>query len=203
MIAEKLKRSPLRGHASQFAAASDALGDRLAIRELAFLSQVDLRADPGDVAVMERLRAGLGLALPQIPNTTSSGGDRSALWLGPDEWLVTGPEDQQELIEGALRSALSDAPGAVTDVSANRTVVELRGPLARDVLATGCPVDLHPRVFGPGRCAQTLLGKAQVIVQLAEPTPAFWIYVRSSFAGYVADWVLDAVAGEMAVKPDR
>lgn len=203
MIAEKLKRSPLRGHASQFAAASDALGDRLAIRELAFLSQVDLRADPGDVAVMERLRAGLGFALPQIPNTTSSGGDRSALWLGPDEWLVTGPEDQQELIEGALRSALSDAPGAVTDVSANRTVVELRGPLARDVLATGCPVDLHPRVFGPGRCAQTLLGKAQVIVQLAEPTPAFWVYVRSSFAGYVADWVLDAVAGEMAVKPDR
>ena len=203
MIAEKLKRSPLRGHASQFAAASDALGDRLTIRELAFLSQVDLRADPGDVAVMERLRAGLGFALPQIPNTTSSGGDRSALWLGPDEWLVTGPEDQQELIEGALRSALSDAPGAVTDVSANRTVVELRGPLARDVLATGCPVDLHPRVFGPGRCAQTLLGKAQVIVQLAEPTPAFWVYVRSSFAGYVADWVLDAVAGEMAVKPDR
>jgi len=183
VIAEKLKRSPLRGHASQFAAASDALGDRLAIRELAFLSQVDLRADPGDVAVMERLRAGLGFALPQIPNTTS--------------------EDQQELIEGALRSALSDAPGAVTDVSATRTVVELRGPLARDVLATGCPVDLHPRVFGPGRCAQTLLGKAQVIVQLAEPTPAFWVYVRSSFAGYVADWVLDAVAGEMAVKPDR
>ena len=203
MIAEKLKRSPLRGHASQFAAASDALGDRLTIRELAFLSQLDLRADPGDVAVMERLRAGLGFALPQIPNTTSSGGDRSALWLGPDEWLVTGPEDQQELIEGALRSGLSDAPGAVTDVSATRTVVELRGPLARDVLATGCPVDLHPRVFGPGRCAQTLLGKAQVIVQLAEPTPAFWIYVRSSFAGYVADWVLDAVAGEMAVKPDR
>ncbi|TMG33720.1 MAG: hypothetical protein E6H92_14320, partial [Chloroflexi bacterium] len=105
VIAEKLKRSPLRGHASQFAAASDALGDRLTIRELAFLSQLDLRADPGDVAVMERLRAGLGFALPQIPNTTSSGGDRSALWLGPDEWLVTGPEDQQELIEGALRSA--------------------------------------------------------------------------------------------------
>src|SRR5438445_525421 len=112
VIAEKLKRSPLRGHASQFAAASDALGDVLTIRELAFLSQLDLRADPGDVAVMERLRAGLGFALPQIPNTTSSGGDRNALWLGPDEWLVTGPEDQQELIEGALRSALSDETGA-------------------------------------------------------------------------------------------
>src|SRR5207237_9364163 len=99
VIAEKLKRSPLRGHASQFAAASDALGDRLAIRELAFLSQVDLRADPGDVAVMERLHAGLGFALPQIPNTSSSGGDRNALWLAPDAALGTGPGAQPGLTE--------------------------------------------------------------------------------------------------------
>src|SRR5437879_13157786 len=85
VIAEKLKRSPLRGHASQFAAASDALGDRLALRELAFLSQVDLRADPGDVAVMERLRAGLGLAVPQSAHTPSTGVAHSQLRPGADD----------------------------------------------------------------------------------------------------------------------
>jgi sarcosine oxidase subunit gamma len=168
-----------------------------------FRSQTNLRADPGDVAVVERLHAALGLALPLIPNTTSSGGDRSALWLGPDEWLIVGPEDRQALIEGTLRSAFGDAPGAATDVSANRTVVELRGQLAGDVLAMGCPIDLDPRAFGPGRCAQTLLAKAQVIVHQVDDTPVFDVYVRSSFAGYLADWLLDAVAGELAIKPDR
>src|SRR5438132_12289014 len=76
VIAEKLKRIPLRGRASQFAAASDALGDRLAIRELALLSEVDLRGDPGDVAVVVALRPVLGFVAAQLPVETSSGGGR-------------------------------------------------------------------------------------------------------------------------------
>ncbi len=195
MIAEALRRSPLHSHADRFAVVSAALQGRLAIKEVPFLSQINLRTEVADVAVMERLRAALGFPLPQEPNTSSSSGDRTVLWLGPDEWLVVGPEDQQELIEGSVRSALGDTPGAATDVSANRTVIELRGANARDVLATGCPLDLHPRVFGPGRCAQTLLARAQVIVHLVEAAPAFHVYVRSSFAAYAADWLLDAVGG--------
>jgi sarcosine oxidase subunit gamma len=73
-------------------------------------------------------------------------------------------------------------------------VIELRGPLARDVLAMGCPIDLHPRGFGPGRCTQSLLARAQVIVYQVDDTPAFHVYVRSSFAGYAADWILDAAS---------
>ncbi len=193
MIAEKLKRSSLNRYADRFAGASAAMTGLL-IKEVPFLTQINLRADAADVAMMERLRAALGFHLPQEPNTSSSIGDRSALWLGPDEWLVVGPEDQQELIEGALRSALGDGSGSVTDVSANRTVIELRGPLARDILARGCPLDLHQRHFGPGRCAQTLLAKAQVIVHLVDDTPAFFLYVRSSFGCYTADWLLDAAS---------
>lgn len=194
MIAEKLKRSPLHAHAERFARASAVSAGGVTIKELPFLSQTNLRAQSADFAVMERLRAALGFPLPLEPNASSSSGDRTALWLGPDEWLVVGPEDQWELLDGLIRSALGDGPGAVTDVSANRTVIELRGRQARDILAHGCPIDLHPRHFGPGRCAQTLLAKAQVIVHLVDDTPAFHVYVRSSFAGYAADWLLDAVS---------
>jgi sarcosine oxidase subunit gamma len=54
-------------------------------------------------------------------------------------------------------------------------------------------VDLHPRVFGPGRCAQTLLAKAQVIIHQVNDAPTFHLYVRTSFAWYVAEWLLDAM----------
>jgi heterotetrameric sarcosine oxidase gamma subunit len=36
----------------------------------------------------------------------------------------------------------------VVDVSAQRTTLRLRGEHARDLLAGGCSLDLHPRVFG-------------------------------------------------------
>ena len=34
----------------------------------------------------------LGVKLPQKPKTSASDGGRTALWLGPDEWLVLGPD---------------------------------------------------------------------------------------------------------------
>ena len=59
----------------------------------------------------------------------------------------------------------------MTDVSAQRTTLELSAPGARDVLAQGCSLDLHPRAFGPGDCAQTLLARAAVILHQTELDP--------------------------------
>ncbi len=80
------------------------------------------------------------------------------------------------------------------DVSANRTTLELRGPRARELLEFGCPIDLHPRVFGPGRCAQTLLARANVLIWHVadEPEDTWRLFVRPSFAAYVAAWLADA-----------
>jgi sarcosine oxidase subunit gamma len=61
------------------------------------------------------------------------------------------------------------------------------------VLAHGVAIDLDERSFGPDRCAQTLLAKAQVIIERREES-AFCVYPRSSFASYVAEWLLDAAA---------
>ncbi|MEV0353393.1 2Fe-2S iron-sulfur cluster-binding protein [Nonomuraea sp. NPDC050680] len=103
------------------------------------------------------------------------------LRLGPDWWLVTGDAEER--------------PGWV-DVSGQRTVLELTGPGALDVLITGCPIDLHPAVF-PGH-AQTLLGKAAVLLERfsdPEGEGGYRIYVRSSFTTYLAEWLLDALEG--------
>ena len=58
----------------------------------------------------------------------------------------------------ALAAGLDGDPGSVVDVSANRTTLELSGPPAREVLEKGCPLDLHPRAFGPGRAVSTTGG---------------------------------------------
>jgi hypothetical protein len=54
-----------------------------------------------------------------------------------------------------LRQALANCFAAVTEVSGGQTVILLRGDSVRDMLAKGCPLDLHARVFGIDRCAQS------------------------------------------------
>src|SRR6478736_8459137 len=69
---------------------------------------------------------------PTEPNTTAEVGDATALWLGPDEWLVL----------GATEADFPDAAAAV-DVSANRVAFDLAGDGAAATLAQGCSLDLH------------------------------------------------------------
>ena len=101
---------------------------------------------------------------------------------------------RDEDLEAQLREAVAEHDGAAVDVSAQRTTLRLRGAHARDVLAKGCSLDLHPRVFGPGAAAQTMLALAAVVlIPLDDKGTDYRIIVRSSFAGYLADWLLDAV----------
>jgi sarcosine oxidase subunit gamma len=98
-------------------------------------------------------------------------------------------------VEQRIRAASGDEHVAVTDVSAQRTTLLVSGARARDLLAHGCALDLNQRAFGAGRCAQTTLARAQVVlVARDEPGAGFWVLVRSSFAGYLTDWLLDAAA---------
>jgi sarcosine oxidase subunit gamma len=156
-------------------------------RELSRLTQVSVRVDPAGGAARR-------LGLPPEPNTARAAGARRTLWLGPDEWLVVGSPEERPGLESELREALGYELGAVVDVSAQRMVIELSGPDSRDVLMQGCSIDLHPRVFHEGRCAQTMLAQAQVILLPVSPQ-AYWVFVRSSFTGYMEAWLRDALHG--------
>jgi sarcosine oxidase subunit gamma len=190
-----IAHSPLETFAEPFAEVS---GPRVRLAELPFLAQVDVRADPSDAALMARLGGVLGLDLPTVPNTAvaTPDGSRHGLWLGPNEWLIVGPAGTEGKLEAGLRTALGDGFGAVVDASANRTTLVLAGEAARDILETGCSLDLHPREFGPGRCAQTLVARAGVILHQLSPEPEYRLLVRPSFAAYLATWLLDAIDGD-------
>ena len=193
VIAEAIRRSPLADYAERFTAVYKSSNGAISIQELPFLTQINLRVDPSETTMMPILADVLGFALPVAPNTTASTGDRRALWLGPDEWLVVGDQDQGKTIEQSLRDVLAGAAASIVDVSANRAVLQIQGGRARELLASGTPIDLHPRVFVLGRCAQTLVAKAQVLIERSDKD-AFHLYLRSSYASYSADWLLDAAA---------
>lgn len=182
MTADLLARiSPLDAYTAAF----DALPDALRITAEPFSAMADLRVEPSSGA---RVR---GAGLPTTPNTWVPAGDGRLVWLGPDEWLLTSPGTAPEALEAELAEALRPAGGVAVDVSAQRTVLRLGGPRVREVLAKGCSLDLHPRVFLPGSSAQTALGQAGVVL-LALEDGGFAVVVRSSFAGYLATWLLDA-----------
>jgi sarcosine oxidase subunit gamma len=191
------RRSPLQGLVSRFAN----LPESASVAEEPFVAMVDLWVDqsgPGGVTA-----AGiLGLdALPTTPSTVVAGTDTTVIWFGPDEWLVSSPDVAAEALESQLRDAVVGHAGAAVDVSAQRTTLRLRGDHARDVLAKGCSIDLHPKMFGPGAAVQTMLGQAAVVlIPLSDNGTDYRVVVRSSFAGYLAEWLIDA-AEEFGVLP--
>ncbi|MPY98042.1 MAG: sarcosine oxidase subunit gamma [Actinophytocola sp.] len=182
------RRSPLDGWTSRLAELAPAV--RLAERP--FVSQLTLRLpDSSRAAAVSTV---LGVELPSAPCTFAKGtgphGPVEVCWLGPDEYLVLAQPGLQRTLESALRAAIGDAHGAVVDVSAQRTTLTLSGPNARDLLAHGCAVDLHPSVSPTGTCVQTLLAQAGIILLVREAE--FVVLVRASFATYLAAWLLDA-----------
>ena len=67
----------------------------------------------------------------------------------------------------------------------------LRGERALDLLRSGVTLDVHPRVFGPGQCAQTNFSHAVVVLCPVDATPTVDVIVRRSFADYLARWIMD------------
>ena len=113
-----------------------------------------------------RLAERIGAPLPIAANTftTSADGARRVVWLGTRRMARHRRRRHRRRPRGGPAVDRSARRGAVVDVSANRTALSIAGPGARELLEHGCAIDLHPRVFGPGRAAQTNLARANVIV---------------------------------------
>ena len=155
------------------------------------LTTVLVRATPGGPAAAAAAEV-LGVTLPVRANTWVATQHGKVIWLGPDEWLVLDESTEPWVLEDRLRSVLAPLGGAATDVSAQRTCLRLHGPHAEEVLRAGCSLDVHPRVFGPGSSAQVDLAQAGVVLlALAATGDDFEVLVRSSFAGYLAAWLID------------
>ncbi|HEX3498086.1 MAG TPA: sarcosine oxidase subunit gamma family protein [Stellaceae bacterium] len=188
-----IARSPL-GHL-----AAPSVGTALMLQEKPFHAMVALRVDLRDADARSAVETALHAALPDANRTIACAGG-SALWLGPDEFLIVTEPGGETALTATLSAALRGRRGAVVDISDSRTIIALSGRHARDLLAKGSGLDLHPRSFGPGQCAQSFLAKVKIALHQLDDAPSYHIIVERSVAEYLFLWLADA-ALEFAAAP--
>ena len=189
------QESPLVGadallkHHQANATAAFRLGER------PFLELVNVRGDTRDPAFIRAMERVIGCKPPEQANTVARGDGYDMLWLGPDEWLVRSDTAHDATrtapLQATLGAAFAGVFASAVDVGSGYTVLEISGTRVRDVLARGCPLDLHPRLFGVGQCAQSHYFKASIAL-LPTGADRFDIVVRRSFADYFVRIMLDA-----------
>jgi sarcosine oxidase subunit gamma len=164
------------------------------MRELPFRDLVNVRGDLGDPAFVDAFAQVVGCQPPAQPNPVARGNGYDVLWLGPDAWLVrSNAAVQTGVLEAQLAPAFGEAYAAAVDVGSGYTVVEIDGARSRELLSRGCPLDLHPRLFKEGQCAQSVFFKAAIVL-IPAGEDRFEIVVRRSFADYFCRIMLDAAA---------
>ncbi|ETF03710.1 sarcosine oxidase subunit gamma [Advenella kashmirensis W13003] len=165
------------------------------LTERPLVALLNVRGSPDDAAFVSIIRNTTGITLPICPNTTAESDTHCALWLAPDEWLLRAKRLAPDDLASRLEHALSGIFSAITDQSSAYCVLHLRGPKTRELLAKGCPLDLHPRVFGAGRCAQSHYFKTTFLLRCLDSTEGgTWEFiVRRSFADYAVRMLMDGM----------
>lgn len=160
--------------------------------ERPFRGQLALRGNARDRSFVAAVEQVLGTGVPLQANRVAKADGIAILWLGPDEWLVVMPDGREVGVLARLRQALVGQHCAVIDVSDSRAIIGFAGPRARNVLMKGCSLDLHPRLFGPGNCAQSGLARCHMLLHQIDAVPTYDVYVHRSFSDYVWRWFEDA-----------
>ena len=173
----------------------------LSVCEQPWRTLLNLRGRPDDANYSLAVKEATGLSLPAANEFNTDGG-RLLAWLGPDEFLFVGNDCDAVRVEKKLRDLLSGVASALTDVSCGFTTLVVSGAGARDFLAKGWALDLHPRAFRPGHCAQSFLAKAPVLLLQRDAAPVFELIVRRSFVDYVWAWSEKSL-GRWRVKNSR
>lgn len=145
-------------------------------------------------AASEAIERAFGVALPVTPRFASGRGIAFA-WSGPGQWLAIAAEDA--VPDGDIEALLTPhlvGLAAVCEQSDGRLVVEVAGTRARELLAKGIPVDLHPRAFAPGDVALSVASHIAVQLWQVDEAPTFHLAVPRSFADSFRRWLGESAA---------
>ena len=152
---------------------------QLTLAEVTIAGAWNAQGDPARASFVESVTRAFGISLPLSANTTTRAAGSTAFWLGPTSWLIVARAQSRTIDFYATRDALNIAGGALFDASSSRVAFSLAGELASTVLAKGCPLDFHPRVFPDDGCAQSLLGHIGALFYRRERTRWLLMVPRS------------------------
>ena len=190
-ITNLTEHTPLGNLTAKFASGSST---NVSLREDAPIGQINLRASPENYNFFQSLKNITGLEPPPIANNFTTSGEFKLFWLGPSEWLLTAPDSQSTKLIADLTAETLGQHVSIVNVSDNRTCLILSGPKSWTVLNKTCELDLHPRTWRTGHCAQTLVARVQVLLAITNDSNLeFRLFVRNSFAEHLAGFLLDAM----------
>ena len=188
-MSEPGRRSALDGHhvVGRFGATEpDTPGVVLAECRPRSIVQVNGAPEP-DV-----LAAALGVPEADVvPNRAFHSGAVRYAWNGPGQWLAESDEHEPGRLVDQIEAALRTHGASTTDLSHARTVVQVSGSAATDLLAKLCPVDVE--AMQSGDSAATLAGPLSVQV-VKTRNEEFRLYVFRSFGLSMWEMLLDEAA---------
>jgi sarcosine oxidase, subunit gamma len=174
--------------ARRVSALADAAGTA-EIRPLPGAARFALRLREEDAA---SIGEAAGFRLDQRLNSFAAHGERLSLRLGPDEWLLIGPEADSEAIAAEIATALGGRFHALVDIGHRNVAIEVKGAHAADIINAGCPLDLEGASFPSGTATRTLLGKAEIVLLRLDDRPTYRVECWRSFAAYVQEFLGEA-----------
>ena len=141
----------------------------------------------------------LNLILPTEANTFTKSDKLTALWLSPDEWMIfsnevshIGSNDYQT--ENLLNKSICKTNlGAVTDVTDQFVLINLKGDKIYELFETGSPFNFNDFRKKKGSVTQTILAKIDVIIQ-NESQNDVNLFVRRSFSQHLFSWMNDSAS---------
>jgi heterotetrameric sarcosine oxidase gamma subunit len=136
----------------------------------------------------EHVRACSGASLPVELYRGVTHGDSRLIRITPHQywWIAAGGTSMLRLARELPSSA-----GTVTVLSAARVRIRITGPAAREVLANGVALDLHPWLFQVGQSAQAGLHHTGVFLERVGDD-VYEIYVQRTYAEWIWEWLTDA-----------
>ena len=181
-------RSALHGTAAKMLPNPNGSKPGLVFCEMAHLGKLNMRADKSAGKIIKSIT---GCMFPPAANRFTTAGERHAVWLGPDEFMIICEAGKDEELASAIHTSFGSLNAAVTNITDALAAFHLKGAAVRQVLAKGCALDLHQNSFKSYDAAQTLLSHAAVTI-MALADDEFIVNCRTSFASYLHDWFLDA-----------
>ena len=141
----------------------------------------------------------LNILLPTEANTSTQSDKLTALWLSPDEWMIFSNEPVDEETnnyetEELLNKNISKLNlGAITDVTDQFVMINLKGSKIYELFQTGSPFNFNDFKNKKGAVAQTILTKIDIIIRNQDKNTVN-LFVRRSFSQHLFSWMNDAAS---------
>ena len=106
-----------------------------------------------------------GLRLPD-PLKVKYNSSTRILWMGPDNWIVI--SDKKNIFD-TFKNDFTDKDFAITDLSHSRTIIEIEGNIAKEVIKKGSPLNIND--LGEGDCSNSVFHAITITLDFISDNP--------------------------------